>query len=88
MGNICEPYINPAAFMRPAKGSLGNAPRTLDVRAPMQEYFDFCFRRVSGLMTNSRRRINLRVDFINAFNHPNLRYTNTGNTPSIWRLTK
>ena len=83
MGNICEPYINPAAFMRPAKGSLGNAPRTLDVRAPMQEYFDFSLQKSFRFpfSNDSRRRINLRVDFINAFNHPNLRYTNTGNTP-------
>jgi len=28
-----------------------------------------------------KRRINFRVDLINAFNHPNLRYNNTGNTP-------
>jgi outer membrane receptor protein involved in Fe transport len=83
MGNVCEPYINPAAFMRPAKGSLGNAPRTLDVRAPMQEYFDFSVQKSFPFPfgKDSSRKINFRVDFINAFNHPNLRYTNTGNTP-------
>jgi len=84
MGNVCEPYINPAAFMRPAKGSLGNAPRTLDIRAPMQEYFDFSVQKSFPFPFGARdssRKINFRVDFINAFNHPNLRYTNTGNTP-------
>jgi Carboxypeptidase regulatory-like domain len=83
MGATCEPYINPAAFMRPAKGSLGNAPRTLDVRAPMQEYFDFSISKDFPFPfgSDNKRRINFRVDFINAFNHPNLRYTNTGNTP-------
>jgi hypothetical protein len=83
VGNVCEPYINPAAFMRPAKGSLGTAPRTLDVRAPMQEYFDFSIQKDFPFPFDgdSNRRINFRVDFINAFNHPNLRYTNTGNTP-------
>ena len=30
----CEPFINPAAFMRPVKGTLGNAPRSLDIRSP------------------------------------------------------
>ena len=40
IGAGCEPYINPAAFMRPPKGSLGNSPRTLDIRAPMQQFFD------------------------------------------------
>jgi hypothetical protein len=29
-----------------------------------------------------KRRINFRVDLINAFNHPNFRYFNTGNTPN------
>jgi outer membrane receptor protein involved in Fe transport len=83
IGSICEPYINPAAFMRPAKGSLGNAPRTLDVRAPTQEYFDLSLQKSFKFPfgSDSKRRINFRVDFINAFNHPNFRFTNTGNTP-------
>jgi hypothetical protein len=69
--------------MRPAKGSLGNAPRTLDIRAPMQEYFDFSIQKDFPFPFDgeSNRRINFRVDFINAFNHPNFRYANTGNTP-------
>lgn len=83
IGTLCEPYINPAAFMRPAKGSLGNAARTLEIRAPMQEYFDFSVQKNFGFPFDgdSKRRINIRVDFINAFNHPNFRYGNTGNTP-------
>jgi hypothetical protein len=83
IGNLCEPYINPAAFIRPAKGSLGNAPRTLDVRSPMQEYFDFSLQKSFGLpfSKDSNRKVQFRVDLINAFNHPNFRYTNTGNTP-------
>jgi hypothetical protein len=83
VGATCEPFINPAAFMRPAKGSLGNAPRTLDIRAPLQEYFDFSIQKSFPFPfgRDERRRINFRVDFINAFNHPNLRYGNTGNTP-------
>ncbi|HWS89680.1 MAG TPA: TonB-dependent receptor [Pyrinomonadaceae bacterium] len=79
----CEPYINPAAFMRPVKGQLGNAPRTLDIRPPRQEYFDFSLSKDFPwpFAGNERRRINFRVDLINAFNHPNFRYNNTGNTP-------
>lgn len=86
IGATCEPYINPAAFMRPARGSLGNAPRTLDIRAPMQEYFDFAIQKDFPFPfgNNEKRRINFRVDFINAFNHPNFRFTNTGNTPVGW----
>ena len=80
----CEPYINPAAFMRPVKGTLGNAPRTLDIRSPRQEYFDFSFSKDFPWPFASKegqRKINFRVDLINAFNHPNFRYDNTGNTP-------
>ena len=40
IGATCEPFVNPAAFIRPPKGTLGNAARTLDIRAPLQEYFD------------------------------------------------
>ena len=84
VGAGCEPYINPAAFMRPPKGSLGNSPRTLDVRAPMQQFFDVSIQKSFNLPfigDEGRRKINFRVDMINAFNHPTFRYNNTGNTP-------
>ena len=79
----CEPFINPAAFMRPVKGELGNAPRSLDVRPPRQELFDFSFSKDFPWPFAGRegRRINFRVDLINAFNHPNFRFNNRGNTP-------
>ncbi|MDQ3650885.1 MAG: carboxypeptidase regulatory-like domain-containing protein [Acidobacteriota bacterium] len=83
-GNACEPFINPAAFMRPIKGQLGNAPRSLDIRPPRQEFFDFSLSKDFPwpfANQDGRRRINFRVDLINAFNHPNFRYNNTGNTP-------
>lgn len=78
----CEPYINPAAFMRPVKGTLGNAPRSLNIRSPRQEFFDFSISKDIRLGKEGSRRLNLRVDFINAFNHPSFRYFNTGNTPN------
>lgn len=83
-GTGCEPFINPAAFMRPVKGTLGNAPRSLDIRPPRQEYFDFSLSKDFPWPfadNDGKRRVNFRVDFINAFNHPNFRYNNTGNTP-------
>jgi hypothetical protein len=79
----CEPYINPAAFMRPAKGSLGNAPRTLSIRGPMQQYFDFSFQKDFPFPfkdNEGKRRINFRVDLINAFNHPTFRLANSSGT--------
>lgn len=84
IGAACEPYINPAAFQRPVKGSLGSAPRTLDVRSPLQEYFDFSIQKTFNMPfigNEGKRRIQLRMDLINAFNHPNFRFNNTGNTP-------
>lgn len=84
IGSGCEPYINPAAFIRPPKGSLGNSARTLDVRAPMQQFFDLSVQKSFNLPFiggEGKRRINFRVDLINAFNHPTFRYNNTGNTP-------
>jgi Carboxypeptidase regulatory-like domain len=84
IGSNCEPFINPAAFMRPIKGRLGNAPRTLDIRPPRQEYFDLSFSKDFPwpvFAKEGKRRINIRVDLINAFNHPNFRFVNTGNTP-------
>jgi len=84
IGATCEPFINPSAFMRPPKGSLGNAPRTLDVRSPLQDYFDLSFQKNFPFPfddNEGKRRINFRVDLINAFNHPNFRFNNLGNTP-------
>jgi hypothetical protein len=80
IGATCEPFINPAAFMRPAKGSLGNAPRTLDIRGPMQEYFDLSVQKNFRIWEGVG--LQFRVDMINAFNHPNFRFPNTGNTPN------
>ena len=83
IGSLCEPIVNSSAFMRPAKGSLGNAPRTLDIRAPMQQFFDISFQKDFPLPfgAEGKRKLQFRVDLINAFNHPNFRYFNTGNTP-------
>ena len=74
-----------AVFMRPVKGTLGNAPRSLDIRSPRQEYFDFSLSKDFPWPFadhDGKRRINFRVDLINAFNHPNFRFNNTGNTPN------
>jgi hypothetical protein len=72
--SLCEPYVNPAAFMRPAKGELGSAPRTMEIRGPMQKTFDVSFQKnfkmPFGWDDEGRRRFQFRVDLINAFNMP------------------
>jgi hypothetical protein len=75
IGTLCEPYINPAAFMRPAKGSLGTAPRTLDIRGPVQRFFDTSFQKDFRLSGDGKRKVQFRVDLINAFNSPIFRQT-------------
>ena len=81
-GANCEPYINPAAFMRPIKGQLGSASRTLDIRAPFQRFTDMSVQKNFNLpKLGEKRYLQLRVDFLNVFNHPTFRYNNTGNVP-------
>jgi hypothetical protein len=68
--NLCEPYLNPAAFERPPLGQLGNAPRTIDgARGPLQRYLDLSAQKTFSFK-EGRVRAQLRTDFLNAFNHP------------------
>ncbi len=69
IGTTCEPWFNPAAFTRPAKGELGNAPRTIDsARWPAFYLFDMSVQKNWQLQEG--KRLQLRVDAINLFNHP------------------
>jgi hypothetical protein len=57
--------------MRPLKGSLGNAPRAFDnARGPTQQFFDLSIQKNFPLGGEGKRRLQLRVDAINLFNHP------------------
>lgn len=82
IGAACEPYVNPAAFTRPPKGSLGNASRTLDgIRGPVQQFFDFSLQKSFDLPyigNEGKRRINFRMDMLNAFNQPVFRLAPAG----------
>lgn len=84
IGAACEPYVNPAAFTRPPKGSLGNASRTIeDIRGPVQQYFDLSLQKSFDLPfigNEGKRRINFRMDMLNAFNMPVFRLTPAGAT--------
>jgi hypothetical protein len=74
VGTLCEPYLNPAAFMRPAKGSLGTAPRTLDIRGPVQRFFDASIQK-DFKFGEGKRKVQFRVDAINVLNSPIFRTT-------------
>lgn len=71
IGNGCQPYLNPAAFMRPSVGALGTAPRSLDgARGPWQQLFDLSLQKNFKLGESGKRRIQLRADALNVLNHP------------------
>ncbi|HEU4391402.1 MAG TPA: TonB-dependent receptor [Blastocatellia bacterium] len=68
-GTLCEPYFNPSAFIRPPKGEIGDAPRVIDAaRWPTIKTLDLSI--AKNFRLTERTRLQLRVDFINAFNHP------------------
>jgi hypothetical protein len=85
--NICEPYINPAAFMRPVKGQLGNGSRVLDIRGPLQQFFDVSVQKSFplpfGLSGDGKRRVQLRADFLNVLNHPNFQVSSGNAGPDF-----
>lgn len=69
VGTGCQPYLNPAAFMRPPLGQLGDAPRTLDgARGPWAQSFDLSLQK--NFRIGEKRRLQFRVDALNALNHP------------------
>ena len=85
----CEPYVNPAAFVRPTKGVLGNAARVLAIRGPMQKYFDASLQKNFNFPgrfgADGKRRIQFRIDALNAFNHPNWQISSPmQNAPNDW----
>ena len=86
-GQNCEPYFNPSAFMRPAKGTLGSAPRAFDnARSPTQHTFDMALKKDFALDPDAKRRLEFRVDFINAFNHPFFRMGRLEDSGEIFAL--
>jgi hypothetical protein len=80
IGAGCQPYLNPAAFERPPLGQLGDAPRTLDgARGPFQDSFDASVQKNIILGEGGKLRLQIRVDALNALNHPTLAvYPNNG----------
>jgi hypothetical protein len=80
VGTGCQPYLNPSAFMRPALGALGTAPRTLDgVRGPWMRTVDANIQKNFRLGESGKRILQLRMDALNVFNHPVFQvYPNNG----------
>ena len=68
-GNLCAPYVNYSAFELPPAGQLGNAPRTIaGITGPLVQTLDLSVQKTFNL--GEKRRIQFRVDALNALNHP------------------
>ena len=79
---VCQQYINVAAFELPPAGQLGNAPRTIgNALGPMIQALDLSVQKTWNI--GEKRRIQLRVDAINAFNHPVFRNSPNNGSGSL-----
>lgn len=68
-GNLCAPYVNYSAFELPPAGQLGNAPRTISgITGPMVQTLDLSVQK--NFKLGEKRRVQFRVDALNALNHP------------------
>jgi hypothetical protein len=62
-------WFNPAAFAAPAAGTFGNASRNL-LRSPWYTNHDIAL--FKNVAIGGKRRLQLRAEFFNFLNHPNL----------------
>jgi hypothetical protein len=63
-------YLNPAAFAQPAPYTLGNAPRTLPVRAPTLKNVDASLFKNIYFSSDNKRYAQLRGEAFNLLNTP------------------
>jgi len=70
-------WFNKAAFVRPANGTFGNAPRNL-IRGPGFQTWDIAL--LKNFNFDNSRRLQFRAEFFNFPNHPNLNNPNTDPT--------
>jgi hypothetical protein len=77
----CEPYVNPSAFELPPQGQFGSAPRTMDgIRGPLKKFLNLSLQKnFYPFGKDSKRRLQFRMDAINALNHPVFGFNNYGN---------
>ena len=80
VGPTCQPFINPAKWIRPPNGTIGNGPRTYgNIRGPRQEFFDLSLQKSFYVFgKDSKKRFQARIDALNAFNHPNFAFASIG----------
>jgi hypothetical protein len=83
-GQTINEWINPAAFSIPAKGTWGNAGRSI-VRAPGLFQIDAAIAR--EIRITERTGVSLRLEAFNVFNHPELGSPNVNlSSPSFGQI--
>ena len=70
-------WFNPNAFVRPANGTFGNAPRNL-ITGPGFQTWDIAF--LKNILFGKPSRVQFRAEIFNFPNHPNLNNPNTDPT--------
>jgi hypothetical protein len=80
VGATCQPYINPAKWIRPPQGTLGNGARTYgNIRGPWQQFLDGSIQKNIALFgKENKKRLQLRMDAINILNHPTFGFASIG----------
>jgi hypothetical protein len=78
-------WMNPCAFATPATGTLGNAARG-SISGPGLINFDVSAQKYFSI--TERHRLEIRAEFFNALNHPNLGTPNvTANSATFGQIT-
>ncbi|MBV8833244.1 MAG: hypothetical protein JO108_28950 [Acidobacteriaceae bacterium] len=80
IGPTCQPYINPAKWILPPLGTLGDGARTYgNIRGPWQQFLDMSVQKNFYLWgKENTKRLQFRMDAINVFNHPTFGFSSIG----------
>jgi hypothetical protein len=83
-GTACAPYLNPAAFERPALGQIGDAPAALNVYSPTQRNLDIAVTKTFKIGDSGKRYFQMKIDAINVFNYAGLSFGSTNSFNGAW----
>jgi len=73
-GALATAYLKDGLMAAPAAGTFGTIPRN-NINGPNFTQFDFSI--TKRTYYTERRSVELKVNFLNAFNHPNFAFTST-----------
>jgi hypothetical protein len=82
----CQPYANPAAFVRPPKGQIGNAPAVLSFSSPTKQFYDMSIMKNVYFGKDRKMYVQLKVDAINVFNIPTPKINGNNSSNGTWLM--